>query len=231
MASSFARPLLTDQIAAHMTRMIAEAQWPAGTILPPEADLALQFGVSRTVIRECVRVLASRGMLEVKQGRGTSVLPPADWNVAEPLALLVQVDRSEMLRWLEVRTILEVESAALAALRATALHHEALRAALDDLETSTANVDAYTAADVRFHLTVAEAAQNLPLVRILRPVVQPLREHLRATVLMADAQHAANIEHRAIMEHIVAGEVTAAREAMAAHLARVAEEITAILQR
>ena len=107
MSGMFERPRLTEQVVAHMTRMITGAAWPSGAALPPEADLAQQLGVSRTVIREGVRVLASRGMLDVRQGRGTFVTPSAAWNVAEPLALLVRADRPALLNWLEVRTILE----------------------------------------------------------------------------------------------------------------------------
>ncbi len=228
--TGFERPRLTDQAVAHMTRMITSGNWPAGAVLAPEGELAQQLGVSRTVICECVRVLASRGMLDVRQGRGTFVTPLAAWNVTEPLALLVEADHTELLRWLEVRSILEVESAALAAQRATAEDGERLRQALLRFEEEPPNPDAYMAADVHFHLTVAQATQNQPLVRLLHPVVQPLRERFQGTVHVIQAREQAKCEHRAIVVAILARDVSAARAAMAAHLGRVADEIVQILR-
>jgi DNA-binding FadR family transcriptional regulator len=229
MEPALVRPRLTEQVAEHLTRLIADGDWPAGTVLPPEGDLAQQFGVSRTVIRECVRVLASRGMVEVRQGRGTSVQPPAAWNVTEPLALLVRADRADLLHWLEVRTILEVESAGLAAQRAEPASHRALQEALAHLELASDNADAFIAADVEFHLGIAQATGNPALLRLLRPVVQPLRQQLHDTALWPEAQRAANHEHRRILSCIAAGDAPGARAAMGGHLARVAEEIAAIL--
>jgi len=225
----FERPRLTDQAVSHLTGMITSGAWPAGTVLPPEAELAQQFGVSRTVVRECVRVLASRGMLEVRQGRGTSVTPPASWTVTETLALLVKADRSALLRWLEVRTILEVESAALAAQRLTEADRDRLREALRRLEEEAVQPDAYLDADIDFHLAIAQATQNPALVRLLRPVVLPLREHLQETALLAQARSAAAREHRAIGAAVLGGDPAGARAAMAAHLGRVADEIVQIM--
>lgn len=230
MTAVFERPRLTDQAVAHISGLIVSGTWPPGTMLPPEGELAQQLGVSRTVIRECVRVLASRGMLDVRQGRGTSVTPPAAWNVSEPLALLVRADRSELLRWLEVRTILEVESAALAAERLTDEDRAGLRVALQRLETEPSDPDDYLDADVNFHLAIAQATQNPALLRLLRPVVQPLREHLQEAALLTQARLHAAHEHHAIATAILDGDAPAARQAMAGHLRRVAEEISQIGQ-
>jgi DNA-binding FadR family transcriptional regulator len=228
-AVSFERPRLTEQVATHLTEKILSGDWPPGAVLPPEADLAQQFGVSRTVVRECVRVLASRGMLDVRQGRGTFVTAPDQWNVAEPLALLVRADRSEMLRWLEVRAILEIESAARAAQRLTGADHAALGAALERLEQVTGEPEAYAEADIHLHLTIARATQNAPLVRLLHPVVQPLRHQLKETAALPDDVRSAAREHRAIVAAILAGDSAAARAAMEAHLARVGQEISRVL--
>lgn len=226
----FERPRLTDQVVTHMTRMITSGDWSAGAALPPEGELAQQLGVSRTVIRECVRVLASRGMLDVRQGRGTFVTPPAAWTVTEPLALLVKADRSELHNWLEVRTILEVESAALAAQRLTDDDRERLRAAVRRLEKESAHPDAYMEADIDFHLTIARATKNPALARLLRPVVQPLREEFQETVQISQARDNATREHHAIVAAILVGDAPAARAAMTAHLSRVADEIVQILR-
>jgi len=231
MAAVFARPRLTDQVGAYMSDLIADGTWAAGMMLPTEAELVQQLGVSRTVIRECVRVLSSRGMLDVRQGRGTVVTSAAAWTVAEPLALLVRADRSELLNWLEVRTILEVESAALAARRRLAPHVSALSAALERVQAPSDDPTAYMEADIHLHLTVARAACNPALLRLLQPVVQPLREHLQETALVPEARDQALREHGAIVAAILDNDVEQARTAMATHLRRVAEEIAQLLHR
>jgi GntR family transcriptional repressor for pyruvate dehydrogenase complex len=226
---SFARMRLTEQVEAHMTRLITEAAWPPGTMLPPEGELAQQFGVSRTVIRECVHVLASRGMLAVKQGRGTIVTDLAAWNVAQPLALLVKTDRNALLNWLEVRTILEKECAALAAQRRTDDDGVALRRVLADAEQGFADPESFVVADSALHLAIAAATHNPALARLLEPVVQPLRERLQATALLPSAREHATQEHRRVVERILAGDSEGARAAMAEHLGRVVEEIADVL--
>lgn len=229
MTTLLSRQRLTDQAVDYMTRLITDGEWAAGMVVPPEPELAQRLGVSRSVIREGVRVLASRGMLAVQQGRGTFVMPPASWNVTEPLALLVKADRMEMLRWLEVRSILEVESAALAAQRLTAQDAAALHEALGRIDREAHHPDSYTEADIHLHLTIARATQNPPLERLLRPVVQPLRERLRETTHLAPAIAAATREHQTIVACILRNDAAGARAAMAAHLYRVSEEIAHIL--
>ena len=217
-------------MAAHLTRLITDGTWEAGATIPTEGELAQQFGVSRTVVRECVSVLASRGMLDVRQGRGTFVTPPEAWNVTEPLAMLVAADRPALLSWLEVRTILETESSALAAQRHTESDAAALRDALRQLEDADAghDQDAFKEADIHLHLTIARATRNPALLLLLRPVVQPLREQLHDTAQQADARAIAAHEHRALVECIVAGDADGARRVMAEHLARVVEEIAQV---
>jgi len=229
MVITFERPHLTEQVVEHCTRLILDGTWAAGAVLSTEGELARQFGVSRTVIRECVRVLASRGMLDVRQGRGTTVTSPASWNVTEPLALLIRADRPSLLNWLEVRTILESESARLAATRAGAADHDALVAALRRVTAAAEHPDDYVEADIALHLRIAEAAHNPQMCLVLRPLVQPLRTELRQTVRNVTAMAAATREHIAIVERILAGDGEGARAAMLLHLRRVTDEIALVL--
>jgi DNA-binding FadR family transcriptional regulator len=229
MSGIFERPRLTEQVVAHMTDMITAGAWPAGSALPPEADLAQQLGVSRTVIREGVRVLASRGMLDVRQGRGTFVTPATAWNVAEPLALLVKADRPALLNWLEVRTILEMESGRLAAERASERDRAELTAALQRVCDVTQQPEEYVEADIALHVRIAQATQNPQLRLMVQTLVQPLRLELHETVQIPALTAAATREHTAIVERILAGDGAGARAAMGAHLSRVAEEINVVL--
>src|SRR5437867_6597662 len=102
--------------------IVSEERAP-GERLPPEADLALEFGVSRGVAREAIRGLEERGLVRVKHGRGSTVTPRQSWNVLDPdvlAALLQSEDRSDLVsELLETRKLIEVECAGLAAERAT----------------------------------------------------------------------------------------------------------------
>jgi len=228
-SGKFGRASLGDQVIDYLTEMIMSGAWPARTLIPAEGELAQELGVSRTVVRECVRVLASRGMLQVQQGRGTTVEPSTHWNVAEPLSLLVRADRTELLLWLEVRTILEVESAFLAAQRLTPTDAQALHEALERVTANT-DPDAYLAADIHLHLTVARATQNPALLRLLHPLVQPLREQLQSTAIVLENRRDAALEHQAIVSSILAQDAPGARLAMRQHLDRVADEIAQVMR-
>lgn len=229
MAVTFERPRVGEQVMSHFTQLITDGTWGAGEVLPTEGELAQQFGVSRTVIRECVRVLVSRGMLDVRQGRGTIVTAPDSWNVTEPLTLLIRADRASLLNWLEVRTIMELETARLAAARADEQDRVALQAALARVCDVTQQPDSYVEADIALHLTIGQAGHNPQLHLMLQPLVQPLRVELHETVRIATATAAATREHTAIVERILAGDGEGARAAMLLHLRRVADEIAEVV--
>lgn len=227
---SFERPRLGDQVLDHMTHMITQGVWAAGTPLPAEGELAQELKVSRTVVRECVRVLASRGMLDVQQGRLITVTPHEKWNVIEPLALLVKSDYASVFSWLEVRWLLELGSAELAAERSTPRDHAHLEELMQRLRVADEDPDAYRAADIAFHLAIAGATGNPALVRLLKGVIQPLNEQLEERALTPLTRHASTCEHGDIVACITRHDGPAARAAMAAHLTRVMEETRQLLR-
>lgn len=230
MAVTFERPRLHDQVLEHMTQLIAMGQWSAGTVLPGEGELAKQLKVSRTVVRECVRVLASRGMVDVHQGRGITVRNHAAWNVTAPLALLVRSDQTALLNWLEVRTLLEMDAAGLAAVRATDDDRAALQQIVEELARCDDDPDAYRILDIRFHVILAQATHNPALVRLLEGVIQPLREQLEERDLTPQTRHTSTEEHAAIVACLGRRDSHSARTAMSVHLGRVADEINRLLQ-
>lgn len=225
MTPQFKRPHITEQVVEYFTQCITDGRWPAGLVLPPEPELMRQLGVSRTVIRECVRILSSRGMLDVRQGSGTTVAALDDWNVTEPLAILVRADKASLLNWLEVRTALELCTAQLAAERATASDRKVLRGLLSTGGAAVAGQLAFVEADVALHLAIADAAHNPQLRLILKPLVAPLRRQLSSTVRVPKYVEAANREHALLIDRVVEGDPEGARAAMLLHLRRVAEEI------
>jgi DNA-binding FadR family transcriptional regulator len=227
---TFARPRLRDQVLGHMTRLVMEGAWPSGGQLPSEGDLAQELKVSRTVIRECVSILASRGMLDVRQGRTITVAPHAKWTATEPLALLVRSDHEAVLNWLEVRIMLELGSAEMAARRATQDDLDELDQLMTRLRAADDDPDRYRDSDIAFHLTIARATRNPSLVRLLQGVIQPLHEQLEERALTPLTRHVSTAEHATIVRCIMRGDAEGAREAMAAHLARVVDETRQLLE-
>jgi DNA-binding FadR family transcriptional regulator len=199
-----------------------------GAMLPREVDLAQQFDVSRGVARETIRALEERGLVSVKHGRGATVNDATSWNVFDPDVLGVLLagnDGDRILgEYLECRRILEVEAAGLAAERADAEQLDALRAALERMETAAeepqtgSSERAYHEADLAFHQTLIAATANRALSVLVGRIHSAL---LMARFPLARPQyrHARSLpEHRRIFEAIAAGDADAARTSMNDHL-------------
>jgi len=157
------------------------------------------------------------------------VTPHAEWRITEPLALLVRSDHMSLLNWLEVRTLLEMDCADLAARRATAQESDLLTELVARQAQCDDDPDAYRDLDIMFHLGIAQATHNPALLRLVEGVIQPLREQLDERALTSQTRHVSTEEHRAILQQIHRGAQLEARAAMAAHLGRVAAEIAALL--
>jgi DNA-binding FadR family transcriptional regulator len=208
---------------------IANGSLAEGDRLPREQDLAVQFGVSRGVARECIRSLEERGLITVKHGRGATVAPASQWDVFDPdvlSALMAGEHGAEtLLEYIECRRILEVEAAGLAAERAGEAELAALADAFDEMtraaERARANPAAehfYQEADVAFHRTIVEATRNRALARMTLPTHRAL-----STIIapLARPQHRFERglpEHERILEAIRSGDAEAARKAMRDHL-------------
>jgi GntR family transcriptional repressor for pyruvate dehydrogenase complex len=210
---------------------IVSGERAPGERLPPEADLALEFGVSRGVAREAIRGLEERGLVRVKHGRGTTVTPRATWNVLDTDvlgALLQSEDRTDVVtEVLETRKLIEVECAGLAAERASeddlVAIADTLAQAVSSAQRASRNRVAeqmFVEADLRFHRAILGAAHNRVLSRLMEPV--------RGVIMVAQALSRSELrfrggidEHQRIAQAIAARDVRAAREAMAAHLASV----------
>jgi DNA-binding FadR family transcriptional regulator len=155
----------------------------AGELLPPEPELCLSLGVSRTVVREALGVLASKGLVTVEHGRGTRVNDPRKWNSLDPGLIQIRQESGVMGQvldeLLEVRRIVEVELAALAAERATNVYLQEMQGAIQAMLESGGEIEAYLTADLRFHEALALAAGNSLLHSIWVPVSMLLQVGVR----------------------------------------------------
>jgi GntR family transcriptional repressor for pyruvate dehydrogenase complex len=216
-----ARASLADRLAERLAEQIQAGRLQPGDRLPTEAQLSAAHGVSRSVVREAVHRVKSRGLLVSRQGSGVFVTRPSlhqalvfDPAVLESIDAVVQV--------VEVRRVLEGEIAALAAERATRAQLAAMKRALAAIEAaSTAGRDG-VAEDLEFHRSIAQAAGNPQFGRLLGFLEQYLREAMRVTrgneARRQDFMDAVRNEHRAIVDAIALHDAHAARRAATNHM-------------
>jgi len=212
------RGRLYEEIVSQIQELIIQEELQPGDNLPPERQLVEQFGVSRTVVREAIRALEEKGLVEVKHGRGVYVAQLSSDSVSESLALLFRVRKSSLMALLEVREILEVEIAGLAAQRATEEDKEEMEQALRYESEVLDSLEEYVESDLRFHALLTKAAHNEVLPVLLNPFAELLREsRMRVTSEPPESRELSMQGHRAIFQAVRDGNKEQAREAMRQH--------------
>lgn len=216
---------LYKQIVEQIERRIAAGDLRVGDRLPPEPELAQQFGVSRTAVREAVKALCEKGLLEIRPGRGTFVINERPDVMRHTLSLLTKLDPIEGARSLvEVREILEPAIAALAAMRITDEYIAIMQEAVAKMDTALDDVDAFVEADLDFHLALAEATQNLIIPALIDTIIDLLREQRRNTGLVNGGLKRGQFHHKKILDAVIHRDPDAARIAMQRHLEQVRED-------
>jgi GntR family transcriptional repressor for pyruvate dehydrogenase complex len=210
-------PRLSDKVAEMMRHTIISRGLLPGTPLPSERDLGDRFGVSRTVIREAVRALAAKGIVEVRTGSGLRVAAVDESTVSDSLMWFIRGGQLEYGRVHEVRRTVEVEMAALAASRRSQEELVALRAGHERFTSVVDDVEQAAQADLDFHALIARATQNELFSVILASIGSALIEIRRDNLAHGSGERTVQ-EHSAILEAIAGQDADAAREAMAVHL-------------
>jgi len=168
---------LYEQIVQQIEESIVKGDLKAGDQLPAERDLAQRFGVSRTAVREAVKALREKGLVEAYSGRGTFITDGTTQAVRQSLDLMVKIGQPEGSTHLaEVRAILEPEIASLAAVRIQEPELATMREAVAVMDRAGSDPDAYIEADLDFHLALAEGAANPLILSLLDSIVGLLRE-------------------------------------------------------
>jgi DNA-binding FadR family transcriptional regulator len=210
-------------VVVDLVTAIITGELQPGDALPPEGTLSQRFGVSRTVIRESVKRVEEKGLVTVAQGRGTTINPPAAWNVLDPVVLSALVDHDDTLGVLDelsiVRGSLEASMAAAAATRQNAQRTEDLEDAFHQTELAIDDLDAYNEADAHFHYVIMEQSGIRLAASITRILFARARESRRFTGAPGpDAIQLTRVEHRAIRDAIISGDSSRAAEAMRDHI-------------
>lgn len=215
-------PRLSDKVADMMLETILSRRLAVGDRLPSERELGEQFGVSRTVVREAVRALVAKGVIEVRSGSGLRVAAVDAAAVSESMSLYVHGGGIDFERVHEVRTMLEVHIAGLAAQRAGPEDVERLRATHERMQREAGNVDAAARDDLEFHRLIARATHNDLFLLLMDSVGTSLIDIRRENLGSGSAPLTLR-QHERILDRITAHDSDGARAAMSDHLDGVAQ--------
>jgi GntR family transcriptional regulator, transcriptional repressor for pyruvate dehydrogenase complex len=220
---------LSEKIIAQISDALVAGELQPGDRLPPERELAEQFGVSRTVIRDAVKTLAGRGILHVKHGAGIFVTTSEENAIGRLGALsdILPLQGVRLRDLFEIRKVLEVEGAEWAARRRNDYHLERLRGILEDAHRNSENLEVLSERDVQFHVTIAEASQNLVLVRVMLTLLDLLAQSRRESLSIPGRAKLSLKDHERIVEEIEAQRHEGARETMLEHLTSVESAVLA----
>lgn len=220
-------PHLSTLVASSISREIAQGRLKPGDQLPTEQQLAQTFGVSRNVVREAIARLRSEGRIWSQQGRGAFV---AD----QPNKTVLTIDYEALQQaaafrsLFELRGILEVQAAALAAQRRTEDDVAAMRNALETMSNAPYGSVMWLQTDLEFHKTVAAATGNAYMVQFLTFVSERVRDSILASGNQQKSEELASVtlgEHQRILDAIEARDAEGAQGAMRAHLAGAAHRV------
>ncbi len=216
---------LYEQIVEQIEESILQGALKPGDQLPAERELAQTFAVSRTAVREAVKALHEKGLVEAYSGRGTFITNGASQGIRQSLHWLLRVGHEEGLAYLaEMRAILEPEIAALAATRVEESHLAAMREAFGVMDRSRQDPAAFIEADLDFHLALAEAAANPLILSLIDSIVDLLRQQRIRIFHVQGGPERGQFHHSRILEAIESRNVEGARAAMRAHLEQVRED-------
>jgi len=196
------RERLYEQVADHVEELISTGKLNAGVRLPPERELAEKLGVARGVVREAVKVLEVRGLVAIQPGRGAFVVEDDTQSLSNHLARLFRMGRINHGDLIELRRVLEVEIAGLAAQHASAKSIKEMKQSLVKMDENISSPDRYIAADVNFHLALARATQNKMFPLLIEVIVDGLQESRRLIYHVLGAPERGQAWHRLIAESV-----------------------------
>lgn len=208
------RSALADQVITQLRAQITSGEWPVGTRIPTEGELAEQLGVARNTVREAVRALAHNGLLDIRQGSGTYVLATSE------LAGVMhrRFTGAEPRHVAELRCALETSAARLAAERRTEQEARHLHTLLERREAAwrSGDTEVFLAADATLHLAVVSASHNEVLAEVYADLSCVLRAFLRADIGGQLGQQAP-VDHTGLVRAITMGDAEAAAAEAARH--------------
>jgi GntR family transcriptional regulator, transcriptional repressor for pyruvate dehydrogenase complex len=206
------------QAADAIKALIVSGELRPGDTLPPERELATMLGISRPTLREAIRVLSALNVVEPRHGGGTFVTSLQPRELAQPINFLLQVDRMAFRHLLEVRQVLEVGAARLAALRITDDQLAALRDLTEQAERALGRPEPFLEFDFDIHTAIIEATGNPIYLSLYQSIADLSLEGRKRTARSAATRRAAHLGHLAIVAALSSRDGDAAAAAMHDHL-------------
>jgi len=216
---------LYEQIVQQIEDSVLNGSLKPGDQLPAERDLAQRLGVSRTAVREAVKALREKGLVEAYSGRGTFITDGTSQAARQSFDLMVKIGQQEGAPHLaELRLILEPGIAALAAARIQEPELVAMREAVAVMDRAQRDPGAFIEADLDFHLALAEAAANPLILSLIDSIVGLLREQRIKIFNVEGGPQRGQLHHKRILEAVERRDPEMARSAMRAHLEQVRQD-------
>jgi GntR family transcriptional repressor for pyruvate dehydrogenase complex len=225
---------LHAQIVDDLVGRIVSGELPPGSTLAAEPEMSARYGVSRTVIREALRVLDGKGLIDVRHGSGTRVTPPDRWDPLDMAILAIRRERGQLgavlADLIEARRIIECEVAALAAQRHDATQRAVVESQLVVMRATLEDPKRYMLADAAFHDTLVAASGNRVLMRMMEPIHELVHFGQMITDAIPGTLLRALHDHESIAAAVFTRDPSAAHTAMRAHLDRTERDITSLVQ-
>ncbi len=231
-ARTYSLRSLHGQVAHDIGVRIVQGEIAVGDALPNEETFSAQLNVSRTALREAIKVLAAKGLLQSRPKTGTKVRPRAEWNLLDPDVLAWQFyeapDEAIVANLFEIREMLEPYAAALAAQRRTPAHLAVLRQALADM--AEAGEGETTGPDLRFHQGILDATGNEFLSAFGSLLESALAGSFQLSSYSLSVFRTSLPGHDKVLKAIAAGDAEGARGAMRALLNSSAADVRVALK-
>jgi GntR family transcriptional repressor for pyruvate dehydrogenase complex len=212
-----------EEVVAQIQRLMTDGRLKPGDKLPPERELAEAFSVSRTSVRDAIRVLELMGLLEPRQGEGTVVRDLSPDSLVNPLASLLVRNRMRMAELFDVRKMLEPPLAGRAAVNATDAELANLQEILRRQEQKVRRGELAIDEDSEFHYAIATAARNGVVLRVLDVLMDLLRESRERSLQVAGRLERSFEAHRRIMSALTSRNAAASEAAMRQHIEEIEE--------
>lgn len=216
------RRALHQQVAESLRELIIEEKIQRGQALPPERELARQFGVSRATVREALRTLHMWGLVEARQGGGNYVCVPSIEHITTPLSTIIQHNRQLQDELMDARGIFEPAVCWLAAQRRTESDLAAIEAILERQRRRVEQGELAVEEDTAFHLALAEATHNQVVPRLIATINDLLLESRLRSLRTPDRPRRSLEGHLRIAAALRAGDADTARQAMYDHITAIA---------
>jgi DNA-binding FadR family transcriptional regulator len=214
---------LSVVVVSVLADAIVSGRYPSGSLLPPEPALCQSFDVSRSVVREALKALEEKGLVHARQGHGTTITPPDEWNLLDPVVLEATIRADGTIQILDqlvdVRVALESDMARTAARSMSDTDLAELGKLLEELQTQLHEAERYLETDTRYHDFIMRCSGN----RLGRSIIRAIHPHARASSRYsppADEEdlRQGHLGHIAIYEKLQRHDADGAAAAMEEHI-------------